>query len=141
MQRGLAGSAAFYLFNIGFFFAALSSLVVNPLIGGTLMADGAGQNVSMDGRPVKGWTVLGLACGLVFVLMYKGSPVELLRIAQGFAVVAFPVLGYLVLSIAGDEETMGRHVNRSWIHAIAVVGYLTILGIVINYIRQIIGAL
>ena len=134
----LVGPAAFYLFTIGFFFATLSSLVVNPLIGGTLMADGFGQEAAMDGRPVKVWTVLALACGLVPVLIFKGSPVELLRIAQGFAVVAFPVLGYLVLSIAGDRDVMGPHANRTWVHGVALVGYLTILGIVVNYIRQII---
>jgi Mn2+/Fe2+ NRAMP family transporter len=87
---------------------------------------------------VKVWTVLALACGLVPVLIFKGSPVELLRIAQGFAVVAFPVLGYLVLSIAGDRDVMGAHANRTWVHGVALVGYLTILGIVVNYIRQII---
>lgn len=38
----LAGPGAFYLFTIGFFFVTLSSLVVNPLIGGTLLADGLG---------------------------------------------------------------------------------------------------
>lgn len=36
----LVGSGAFYLFTIGFFFAALSSLVVNALIGATLFVDG-----------------------------------------------------------------------------------------------------
>ena len=137
----LAGPAAFYLFNIGFFFASLSSLVVNPLIGGTLMADGLGQEASMDGRPVKGWTVVGLICGLSVVLIYRGSPVELLRIAQGFAVVAFPMLGYLVLSIAGDKKVMGQYANKTWVHGVAIIGYLTIIGIVINYIRQILTAL
>lgn len=133
----LAGPAAFYLFTVGFFFATLSSLVVNPLIGGTLMADGLGQDASMDGRPVKGWTILGLVCGLVAVLIFRGSPIELLRIAQGFAIIAFPLLGYLVLSIAGDRKIMGEYVNKRWIHLIAIIGYLTILGIVLNYARQI----
>lgn len=134
------GPAAFYLFTIGFFFATLSSLVVNPLIGGTLMADGLGQDASMDGRPVKGWTILGLVCGLVVVLIFRGSPIELLRIAQGFAIVAFPLLGFLVLAIARDRDMMGAYVNRGWVQLVAIIGYLTILGIVINYARQIFGA-
>lgn len=137
----LAGPAAFYLFTIGFFFATLSSLVVNPLIGGTLMADGLGQDASMDGKPVKGWTILGLVCGLAVVLIFQGSPIELLRIAQGFAIIAFPLLGFLVLSIARDRKLMGEYANKQWIHLIAIVGYLTILGIVLNYARQILGTL
>ena len=133
----LAGPAAFYLFTIGFFFASLSSLVINPLIGGTLLADGLGQNSSMDGFYVKVWTALAMLAGLVIVLIFKGSPVEMLRIAQGLAVIAFPVLGYLVLSIAGDEDLMGEYANRRWVHALAVLGYLTILAIALNYLRQI----
>lgn len=137
----LAGPGAFYLFTIGFFFATLSSLVVNPLIGGTLMADGLGQETSMDGRPVKGWTIVGLVCGLVVVLVFRGSPIELLRLAQGFAIVAFPLLGYLVLSIAGDREMMGAYANRWGVHLVAIAGYLTIIGIVLNYARQILGTI
>lgn len=137
----LAGPAAFYLFTVGFFFATLSSLIVNPLIGGTLIADGFAQETSMDGKPVKGWTVVGLICGVAAVLVFDGPPIELLRIAQGFAIVAFPVLGFLVLAIAGDRKMMGDYVNKTWVQAIAVLGYLTILGIVINYARQILGAM
>lgn len=135
----LAGPAAFYLFTIGFFFATLSSLVVNPLIGGTLMADGFGQDSSMDGAPVKAWTIVGLVCGLIVVLIFRGTPIELLRLAQGFAIIAFPLLGYLVLSIAGDRNIMGQYANKRWIHVVAIVGYLTIIGIVLNYGREILG--
>lgn len=133
----LVGPAAFYLFTIGFFFASLSSLVVNPLIGGTLLADGFGQDPSMDGRPVKLWTVVALAIGMAVVLVFNGSPVELLRIAQASAVVAFPVLGFLVLSLARDRTIMGEYANETWIHAVAVLGYVTIIGIAVNYLREV----
>lgn len=133
----LVGPAAFYLFTIGFFFASLSSLVVNPLIGGTLLADGFEQEASMDGRPVKRWTSVALAAGLAVVLIFKGSPIELLRIAQGLAVVAFPVLGFLVLGLARDRDLMGPYTNPTWVQVLAVLGYLTIIGIAFNYLRQI----
>lgn len=137
----LVGPAAFYLFTVGFFLASLSSLVVNPLIGGTLLADGLDQDASMDGWPVKGWTTLGLAAGLIVVLVFNGSPVELLRIAQGAAVVAFPVLGFLVLSLARDRTLMGKYANERWIHGLGVLGYLAVLGIALNYVRQIVNSL
>lgn len=133
----LVGPAAFYLFTIGFFFASLSSLVVNPLIGGTLLADGFGQEASMDGRPVKLWTTVALAAGMAVVLVFRGSPVELLRIAQGSAVVAFPVLGFLVLSLARDRTLMGEYANETGVHVVAVLGYVTIIGIAINYLREV----
>lgn len=133
----LAGPAAFYLFTVGFFFASLSSLVVNPLIGATLLVDGFGGEPSMDEPPVKRWTAGALAAGLLAVWTFGGSPVELLRIAQGLAVIAFPVLGYLVLALSRDEELMGPHVPGPWTTAFGIVGYLTILGMVGNYLRQI----
>lgn len=137
----LVGPAAFYMFTIGFFFASFSSLVVNPLLGATLLADGLDRDSTMDGKPVKVWTTVAMVAGLLVVLVFEAPPVELIRFAQGLAVVAFPLLGYLVLSIAGDRKVMGEHVNRRWVQIVAVIGYLTILGIVINYVRQILAAL
>ncbi len=135
----LFGSAAFYLFVSGFFFASFSSLVVNPFIGATLLADGFGRDPSIDGRVVKGWAIAILAVGLCFVLLFKGSPIELLRIAQALAVVAFPVLGFLLWSIARDKTIMGEAANSTLMNVIAGLGYLTIIGIVLNYVRQIVG--
>jgi manganese transport protein len=137
----LAGPAAFYLFTLGFFFASFSSLVVNPLIGATLMADGLGRDPSMDGGPVKVGTAVAMSVGLVVVLVFGASPVELLRIAQALAIVALPVLGFLVLSVARNRTIMGPHATSLWIHLLALAGYVTILGIVVNYGRQILAAL
>ena len=91
----------------------------------------------MDGRPVKLWTTVALAIGLGVVLVFRGSPVELLRVAQGSAVVAFPVLGFLVLSLAGDRSLMGEYAAERWVYALAVGGYVTILGIALNYLREV----
>lgn len=133
----LVGPVAFYLFTVGFLFASLSSLVVNPLIGATLLADGFEANPSMDGPVVKRWTTGALAGGLAAVWAFGGSPVELLRIAQGLAVVAFPLLGYLVLDISRDEELMAGYVPGPAALGAGVLGYLTIVGMVVNYLRQI----
>lgn len=137
----LVGPAAFYLFTFGFFFASFSSLVVNPLIGATLLADGLGKDSSMDGKLVKQWTAVAMVMGLLVVLLFEAPPVELIRVAQGLAVVAFPVLGFLVLSIARDRSIMGEHAATTGVQVVAAVGYLTIIGIVLNYIRLIIAAL
>ena len=137
----LVGPAAFYLFTIGFFFASFSSLVVNPLIGATLLADGLGKDASMDGKPVKQWTAVAMVIGLLVVLVFEAPPVELIRVAQGLAVVAFPILGFLVLSIARDRSIMGEHAATPGVQVVAAVGYLTIIGIVLNYVRLIIAAL
>ena len=137
----LVGPAAFYLFTLGFFFASFSSLVVNPLIGATLLSDALDRDSSMDGRPVKVWTTVAMAAGLLVILLFKGTPVELIRTAQGFAVIAFPLLGFLVLALSRDRKLMRGYVPGPAVQAIAIVGYLIILGIVVNYLRLIVAAL
>ena len=137
--RPVAGDGAFYLFLIGFFFAALSSLVVNALIGATLLVDGFGYDASMENRSVKLWTMGAMGIGLAVVSVAGESPVELLRTAQALAIAAFPLLGYLLLSIARDESVMGEHVNGRTVDVLGILGYLVIVGIVLNYLREIVS--
>lgn len=138
--RPLAGGAAFYLFTIGFFFAALSSLVVNALIGATLLVDGFDGDASMDDNQVKYWAMAAMAIGTIAVLLGGGEdPIELLRAAQALAVVAFPLLGFLVVSIARDTAMMGEYANPTVVDVLAALGYLTIIGIIINYLNSVLG--
>lgn len=139
--RPFAGPAAFYLFTIGFFFASLSSLVVNALIGATLLTDGFGREATMDSRPVKSWATMAMAIGTISILFTRGtgSPTDLLRAAQALAVVAFPLLGFLIVSIARDRSIMGEYKNEWYVDALAGLGYLTILGIIFNYIQTILS--
>jgi manganese transport protein len=139
--RPLAGDAAFYLFSIGFFFATLASIVINALIGATLLVDGYGGDPSMENRTVKIWAVIMMLIGLAIVLVFQASPVEVLRIAQGMAIVAFPILAYLVLAISNDEDLMGEYSNGTLVNIIGILGYLAIIGIVLNYIRTIIQSI
>lgn len=136
--RPLAGASAFYLFTVGFFFASLSSLVVNALIGATLLVDGFDGDARMDSQQVKYWAMGAMALGTIAVAVEGGqSPVELLRAAQALAVVAFPLLAFLVLSIARDESVMGQYTNPTWVDALAALGYVTIVGIIINYLNTV----
>ena len=133
----LVGPAAFYLFSIGFFFASFSSLVVNPLIGATLLADGLGHDSRMDGRPVRRLAILGLGLGIVVVLMFDGPPLELIQFAQAVAVVAFPILGFLIVAIGRRRSVMNEFTTPWWIQCVLVLGFVVLLAIVLNYLRQI----
>jgi Mn2+/Fe2+ NRAMP family transporter len=137
----LVGAAAFYLFTIGFFFATLSSLFVNALIGATLLIDGFGGDASMDSRQVKYWSMAAMVLGLLAVIVTGGSdsPVELLRLAQAIAVVAFPLLAFLVIDIARDGDFMGEYTNPTIVNVIGLVGYLTVVGIIINYLNDVLA--
>ncbi|MBD3274194.1 MAG: hypothetical protein GF372_02730 [Candidatus Marinimicrobia bacterium] len=130
----LAGPTAFYLFISGFFFASLSSMVVNPVIGATLLTDSFGLESSMSGKPVRIWTIVGLLFGLIIVLIFQTSPIEILRVAQGMTVIAFPVVGALILLLSGKKHNLGAYSNSRLMTGLGIVGYVTILGIVGYYI-------
>lgn len=134
----LAGPGAFYLFSIGFFFASLSSLVVNALIGSTLLVDGFDRDPTMDGQPVKIWSTIAMVFGLAVVLVFQEDPIELLRVAQALAIVAFPLLAFLVVAISADERVMGEHANGTLVNVAAGIGYLVVIGIVLNYLWEVI---
>ena len=46
---------------------------------------------------------------------------------------------FLLWSIARDRKIMGESANSTLMNVLAALGYLTIIGIVINYVRQIVG--
>lgn len=141
--RPLVGAAAFYLFTVGFFFATLSSLFVNALIGATLLVDGFDGDARMDSREVKYWSMGAMILGLLAVLLTggAGSPIELLRLAQAIAVVAFPLLAFLVLNIARDKALMGEYANPTVVNVLGGLGYLTVIAIIINYINDVLSYL
>lgn len=139
--RPLVGAGAFYLFTVGFFFATLSSLFVNALIGATLLVDGFDGDASMDSRQVKYWTMAAMLLGLGAVIVSGGaeSPIELLRLAQAIAVVAFPLLAFLVIDIARDKALMGEHANPTFVNVLGGLGYLTVIGIIVNYLNEVLA--
>jgi Mn2+/Fe2+ NRAMP family transporter len=139
----LVGSAAFYLFTIGFFFATLSSLFVNALIGATLLIDGFDGDSRMDSRQVKYWAMAAMVIGLGAVILTGGSnsPIELLRLAQAIAVVAFPLLAFLVIDIARDRAMMGEYANPTIVNVVGALGYVTVIAIIINYLNEVLSYL
>lgn len=135
----LVGAGAFYLFTVGFFFATLSSLFVNALIGATLLVDGFDGDSSMESRQVKYWGMAAMLLGLGSVVVSGGadSPIELLRLAQAIAVIAFPLLAFLVIDIARDKALMGEYANPTIVNVLGGLGYLTIIGIIVNYLNDV----
>ncbi|UCF36901.1 MAG: Nramp family divalent metal transporter [Acidobacteriota bacterium] len=135
----VAGPAAFILFTVGFFFAGFSSLVVNPLVGATLLVDGIGREPDLKNRPLRLSAAGILIFGTFVAVLFGGTPIELLRVAQALAVVAFPVLGFLVWRLSADRKIMGENANSLGLNILAGLGYLTVLGIALSYVRQILS--
>jgi Mn2+/Fe2+ NRAMP family transporter len=93
----------------------------------------------METRPVKYWATAAMAIGTIAILLTQGagSPTELLRAAQALAVVAFPLLGFLVIAISRDESIMGQYKNEWYVDILAGLGYITIIGIIFNYLQTV----
>lgn len=135
----LVGPSAFYLFTIGFFLASFSSLVVNPLIGATLLSDSIGRSSRMNDRFVRGVSIAGLVMGLIVVCWFDGSPTELIRVAQGMAVIAFPLLGFLTIDLSRRRSVMSEWTTKPWMMVVLCLGFAILLLIVANYLKIIMG--
>jgi len=97
----LFGPAAKWLFCLGIFAAALSSFLVNSMIGGTMLADGFGLDASIDGKWNKWFTTAVLLTGLIVAMATDAETrVPLIIFAQAVTVLGGPLLvlslGYLL---------------------------------------------
>ncbi len=126
----LFGSSANLLFLAGILAAALSSFLVNAMVGGTLLADGLGLGSSMDEKWPKRLTVVALSFGMAVAIWSTsggGSTVSLIIFAQALTVFGGPILAISLIFLAwGQRDDSTRRIPR-WILAIAVVGGLVTL--------------
>ncbi|MDC0935594.1 Nramp family divalent metal transporter [Pirellulales bacterium] len=94
----LFGSAAKWLFCLGIFAAALSSFLVNSMIGGAMLADGLGLDSRIDSLWSRAFTTLVLVIGMLIALNTDAdSRIPLIIFAQAMTVLGGPIL---VLALA-----------------------------------------
>lgn len=107
----LFGSWSRIVFAGGILAGALSSFLVNALIGGTVMADGLGKGAKMsDPWPVR-LTAVCLLVGMGVAMMSlarEGSTVLLITIAQALTVLGIPALAGALLYLGTRKELTGK---------------------------------
>ena len=119
----LFGPWAKVLFSLGLLAAALSSFLINAMIGGTVLSDSLGLGGDL-GRPMpKVFTTLALVIGLVVAIsVLEGhSPVQLILFAQAMTVLGNPVLAGVMLWMSARAKT------PRWIRGLAFLGFLVVL--------------
>ncbi len=119
----LFGPWAKVLFSLGLLAAALSSFLINAMIGGTVLSDSLGLGGDL-GRPMpKVFTTLALVIGLVVAIsVLEGhSPVQLILFAQAMTVLGNPVLAGVMLWMSARAKT------PRWIQGLAFLGFLVVL--------------
>ena len=76
MFNELLGPQSMRFFCMGILAAAFSSLFVNPLIGGTVLADGLGKDCRVSGNWTKGATIAGMLLGMAVAILGSMGKME-----------------------------------------------------------------
>ncbi len=137
----LLGSYAKYVFALGFISAAFSSLLVNSVIGGGLLADSIGMGRSMEGKMPKLFTTVILIAGMVIALYVSGngSPVYSLIMAQASSMLAVPLIAIGLYLVLNNKEVMGRYKNTNFQNMLAIAGFALICVLVYIMYSKLIG--
>ncbi|MDI5892840.1 divalent metal cation transporter [Halomonas sp. LR5S20] len=135
----LAGKVGSILFGLGFFAAAFSSMAANASAGGTLLADALGWDSSLSTWRVKLLVYSVLAWGAFVTVVAKGSPIELIIIAQALTVLVAPFLGIILFLLTRRTDVMGDLKNGPIQTVFAVIGLVAIFSISFRLVLNVFG--
>lgn len=120
------GATAKIIFCLGILAGALSSFLVNALIGGTVMSDSIGTGARLKDKWPVHLTVVALLVGMTVAiagLKNKESVVPLITLAQACTVIGLPALAASLIYLGTRPELEGpRKVPRP-ILVLAVIGF------------------
>ncbi|MCB1121029.1 MAG: divalent metal cation transporter, partial [Verrucomicrobiae bacterium] len=138
----LFGSGAKVIFAGGILAGALSSFLVNAMIGGTVFADSLGKGSRMQDRWTVHMTALALVIGMAVAIAAftrQGSTVLLITIAQACTVVGIPALAAALIYLGTRKELTGEKKVPRWILIVAAIGFIVSLilaGLTANTVIQ-----
>jgi manganese transport protein len=142
-MEALFGSSAKIIFSVGLCAAAFSSMMVNSVIGGGLLADGLGLGRSMNDKTTKIFIIAILLIGMLVAVFFKGNVIYALIMAQASSMLAVPLIAIGLFLMLNNKKLMGKHRNNLVQNIIAIIGFLVIIGMVyfmsqnmIAYIRS-----
>lgn len=124
----LFGPWAKYIFSLGILAGALSSFLVNALIGGTVLSDSLGSGSSMQDRWPLHWTAVALLVGMgvaLASLAAEDSTVHLITLAQALTVIGNPAIAGALLYLGTRPHLTGERKVPTWILALGLLGFLT----------------
>jgi manganese transport protein len=126
----LFGSGARYIFAGGILAGALSSFLVNAMIGGTVMSDALGKGSRLSDRWPVHLTALALLVGMLVAiasLVQEGSTVLLITFAQALTVLGIPALAAALIYLGTRKELSGDRKIPKPILILATVGLIVSL--------------
>lgn len=124
----IAGPIGAWIFALGFFAAAFSSMIPNCIAGGTLLSDAFGKGGNADTKTAKLGSAFVLAFGVTITIVFAGaSPVELIVLAQALTVLFAPLLAFLIIVMANNSRLMGSLKNNWWQNLMGIIGLVSVL--------------
>ncbi|MEL6106929.1 MAG: divalent metal cation transporter [Planctomycetota bacterium] len=133
------GSWARYIFAMGVLAGAVSSFVVNALIGAVVFCDALGASTKLADRPVRRATVAMLLIGWIVsaVGVMTGIPLaDFIVVAQALTVFAFPILGATIIWQASRIE---RGTLPFWVMPLNYIGLLTTVLLSLRTLAKLFG--
>ncbi len=112
---GLLGPWARLVFSCGLAAAALSSFLVNAIIGGGMLADGLGLDPSMDSRATRILAAFVMLAGCAVAcstFIYGTGTTTAVLVAQASTLLAAPLCAVMLLALTSSEKTMGDLKNK-----------------------------
>lgn len=136
----IAGPVGTWIFALGFFGSAFSSMIPNCVAGGTMLSDAFGRGASADSLTARLGSAFILAFGLTVTFLFSGtSPVQLIIIAQALTVLFAPILAVLIIIMANNKSLMGSLRNTWWQNAFGIIGLLAVLALSVRLIVSLLG--
>ncbi|MCA9186795.1 MAG: divalent metal cation transporter [Pirellulaceae bacterium] len=127
--RPLFGPWATVLFAIGILAGALSSFVVNAIVGGTMLADGIGKGHNIDTRWPRYCTITTLLIGMTVAIAIKQlgfTTGQLIVFAQAITVLGNPLLAASLLWLSYQPEIVAANAVPTWLRLLAWLGLIVV---------------
>ena len=124
--EALFGGFAKIIFSVGLCAAAFSSLMVNSIMGGGLLADGLGLGRSMNEKMPKIFISIILLLGMVIAVFFRGNVIYALIMAQASSIFAVPLIAAGLFLMLNNKKVMGKYRNNKTQNTIAIFGFILI---------------
>ncbi len=142
--RPLFGVWAQVVFGVGIFAGAISSFLVNALIGGHILADGFGWGDKIQSKWTQHFTTVALLIGMIVALLSIStgmSRVTLIVFAQALTVVGVPALALALIYLGAIKRREDRQTIPLWILIAASVGFFVTCMIAVRTVLTIIDTI
>jgi len=139
--KPLLGITAFWVFCLGLVAVAMNPFLINAMIGGTILADGAGVRARMNDLWPRVLTVIVMKVGMgvaLFALSKGEKPINLIIFGQALTVLGNPLMAIAMLWLANRKDVMGDRRNGVIVNILGGVGLLLVVVMAIRVLWRIV---